>query len=250
VSWVTVSVVRDIKESVRRFLKKARPGRRGSTAKRAARQLLKGFDRFGIDLVFDVGANAGQFAQQLRTSGFKGLIVSFEPLSDAHRRLSEAASKDPFWLVHERSALGDRNGETQVNIAGNSVSSSLLRMTPTHSDAAPGSAYIGSEPAELATLDSVAPLYLDRGTRPFLKIDTQGFEWQVLAGARETLPKMQGLLCELSFVTLYEGQHLWREMIDYLESAGFTLWGLQPGFMDQHGRNLQVDAIFFRLCDQ
>ena len=55
-----------------------------------------------------------------------------------------------------------------------------------------------------------------------------------------------GVLCELSLVVLYEGQHLWREMIDRLEAAGFILWGLQPGFMDQRGRNLQCDAIFFR----
>lgn len=231
---------------LRQFLKKIRLGRRGSTAKRAARQLLKGFDRFNIDLVFDIGANSGQFARQIRESGFEGMIVSFEPLSDAHRKLSEAASIDPSWLVHERCALGDRTGETEVNIAGNSVSSSLLQMMPAHSDAAPGSAYVGSEPVKLATLDSVAHVYLERGRRPFLKIDTQGSEWQVLAGAKETLPMMQGVLCELSFVTLYEGQHLWREMVDYIEKAGFTLWGLQPSFMDQHGRNLQMDAIFFR----
>ena len=74
----------------------------------------------------------------------------------------------------------------------------------------------------------------------------QGFEWQVLTGAEQTLPSIHGVLCELSLVVLYEGQHLWREMIDRLEAAGFTLWGLQPGFMDRRGRNLQSDAIFFR----
>jgi FkbM family methyltransferase len=238
--------VNDVTQTLRAFLKRIRIGRRGSTAKRAARQLLKGFDRFGVDLVFDVGANAGQFAQQIRTAGFQGHIVSFEPLSAAHQELTAAAANDQLWSVHQRCALGDRDGTTDLHIAGNSVSSSILTMTATHSVAAPGSAYVGRERAPLLRFDSIARKYLAGSQSPFLKIDTQGFEWQVLSGATETLPAIRGVLCELSLVVLYEGQHLWREMIDRLEGDGFVLWGLQPSFMDQHGRNLQTDAIFFR----
>ena len=231
---------------VRKFLKTIPVGRRGSTAKRNACQLLKGFERFGIDLVFDVGANTGQFAQQIRDAGFKGRIVSFEPLSNAHRQLCEAAADDPQWIVHERCALGASTGVVDLNIAGNSVSSSLLAMTPAHATAAPASNYVVKEATRLLTLDSIAAKYLPRAKKPFLKIDTQGFEWQVLAGAASTLPSIQGALCELSFVVLYDGQRLWRDMIDCLEGRGFTLWAVQPSFMDPYGRNLQMDAIFFR----
>lgn len=233
----------DLKNGVRALLRKLR---RGSTAKRYARQLKRGFDAFGVDLVFDVGANTGQFAREIRDSGFKGHIVSFEPLSAAHRELAVAAASDPLWSVHERCALGDREGLVALNIAGNSVSSSILEMAAAHAAAAPESAYVGHEETALTTLDSVAQKYLGGSQRPFLKIDTQGFEWQVLTGAEQTLPSIHGVLCELSLVVLYEGQHLWRDMIDRLEAAGFTLWGLQPGFMDRRGRNLQSDAIFFR----
>ncbi|HET7608501.1 MAG TPA: FkbM family methyltransferase [Gammaproteobacteria bacterium] len=231
------------KESVRALLRKLR---RGSTATRNARQLLRGFDAFGIDLVFDVGANTGQFAREIRDNGFRGRIVSFEPLSHAHRQLTAAAASDPSWSVHERCALGDKAGSAVLNIAGNSVSSSVLEMAAAHEAAAPGSAYVGREETALVTLDSVADRYLGDSERPFLKIDTQGFEWQVLTGAEKTLPSIRGVLCELSLVTLYEGQHLWREVVDRLEESGFTLWGVQPSFMDQRGRNLQADAIFFR----
>jgi FkbM family methyltransferase len=236
----------DLNKRLRTLLKSVRLGRRGSAAKRAARQLIRGFDAFGIDLVFDVGANVGQFAQQIRAGGFRGRIVSFEPLSAAHVRLQTAAEKDGAWTVHPRCALGDFDGTTEINIAGNSVSSSVLAMSETHSAAAPGSAYVGREAVDVFRLDALAPAYLADAHRPFLKIDTQGFEWQVLLGARDTVPRLQGLLCELSLVVLYDGQRLWREMIDHLEAAGFTLWGLQPAFMDARGRNLQVDAIFFR----
>jgi FkbM family methyltransferase len=202
---------------------------------------------FEVDLVLDVGANAGQFAHEIRTLGFRGSIVSFEPLADAHRRLADAAAGDDAWRVHSRCAIGDRDGDVTINVAANSVSSSLLPMTDAHFSAATGSGYVGNETVPLFRLDAIAEPYLAAAQRPFLKIDTQGFEWQVLDGAARTLPRLRGVLCELSLVVLYEGQHLWREMIDRLESEGFTLWNLQPGFADpRNGRMLQIDAVFFR----
>lgn len=219
-----------------------------SPSTNASYQLLKSLDHAGVDLVFDIGANVGQFAQQLRSVGFKGHIVSFEPLSVAHQALTVAASKDPKWQVHPRGAIGDRDGEIEIHIAGNSVSSSVLPMLEAHASAAEGSAYVGVEKTPIFKLDSIAPNYLAQSRRPFLKIDTQGYEWQVLDGARETLSRMQGVLCELSLVPLYEGQRLWLDMIHRLESEGFTLWSIQQGFTDpSDGRTLQVDAIFFRI---
>ena len=100
----------------------------------------------------------------------------------------------------------------------------------------------------MVRLDAVGPMYLADSRRAFLKIDTQGYEWQVLDGACETMSQMQGVLCELSLVPLYEGQRLWMDMIQRLEREGFALWSIQPGFMDpRDGRTLQVDAVFFRI---
>jgi FkbM family methyltransferase len=210
--------------------------------------LLKSLSRFDIDTVFDVGANIGQFSSGLRSVGFAGKLISFEPLSVAHRVLVASARTDSNWLVHPRSAIGDRDGQIEINVAGNSVSSSVLAMAAAHSSAAEDSAYIGVETVPIARLDSVAPNYLARSQRAFLKIDTQGYEWHVLDGARETLTQMQGVLCELSLIPLYEGQHLWMDVIQRLECEGFTLWSLQKGFTDpRDGRTLQVDAVFFRL---
>ena len=210
-------------------------------------QLLKALNRFEVDLVFDVGANVGQFASELRSVGYQGDLVSFEPLSTAHRALLEAARSDAKWQVHPRGAIGDHDGEIEINIAGNSLSSSVLPMMESHSSAAEGSAYVGAEKVPIFRLDSVAPKYLANAHRPFLKIDTQGFEWQVLDGASKTLPLVGGVLCELSLIALYEGQRLWMDMIHRLESEGFMLWSIQRGFTDpRDGRTLQVDASFFR----
>lgn len=210
-------------------------------------QLYRALENFGVDLVFDIGANVGQFSSELRSVGYRGEIVSFEPLSLAHRMLEQAASGDPKWHVHPRTAIGDQNGEIMINIAGNSVSSSALPMTDIHSSAAAESAYVGKERAPICTLDSVADPYLTESEHPFLKIDTQGFEWQVLDGAINTLKTAQGVLCELSLVELYEGQNLWKDMIDRLENAGFVPWSVHSAFTSsKDGRTLQIDAAFFR----
>ncbi len=210
-------------------------------------QLISSLQKFEIDLVLDIGANRGQFASEIRRWGYVGRIVSFEPLSQAHGELLQASAEDPMWDAYPRCALGNHNGEVEINIAGNSESSSILPMLESHRSAAPESAYQEKETVPIKTLDAVVGQYLKDARAAFLKIDTQGFEWQVLDGARDTLPHVKGILVELSLVQLYEGQRLWREVIDRLETAGFTLWAFKPVFSDQAtGRTLQVDGVFYQ----
>lgn len=210
-------------------------------------QLLAVLNHAQIDIVFDIGANVGQFAQELRSVGFPGNIVSFDPLITAHSQLCKASRNDSRWFIHPRTALGDYEGEIVINVAGNSVSSSILPMLDAHVSAATNSAYVASEPTPITKLDTVAKQYLSADSRLFIKIDTQGFEWQVLDGARDTFKRVQGVLLELSFVPLYEGQYLWLEIIERMEKEGFTIWSIQKGFTDlSTGRSLQMDAIFLR----
>ena len=238
-------------EPVKRLIHAAGFDLRRLTAKtNPAYQLLKGLQHFNVDLVFDVGANVGQFAAELRAVGFTGEIVSFEPLSSAHESLSARADGDPKWRVHDRAAIGDFDGEVEINVSGNSVSSSVLPMTEAHSEASADSAYVAKEMVRINRIDTIAAEYLSEAGPFFVKIDTQGFESQVLDGARETLKEAQGVLCELSLVHLYQGQLLWLDMIKRLESEGFTLWSIQKGFTDpRNGRTLQINAIFFRQSD-
>jgi len=218
-----------------------------TAAQVTATQIVSSLRKFEIDLILDVGANKGQFASEIRQCGYEGRIISFEPLSQAHGELLQSSASDPLWDAYSRCALGDHNGKVEINIAGNSESSSILPMLESHRSVAPESAYQGKEIVSIKTLDVVARQYLKDAQAPFLKIDTQGFEWQVLDGARDTLPHIKGILVELSIVPLYDGQHLWRDVIDRLETEGFTLWAFVPAFSDvSQGRTLQVDGIFYR----
>lgn len=210
-------------------------------------QLLAALEHTNINTIFDIGANVGQFSLNLRAAGFKGKIVSFEPTSCAYPLLLKKAELDSKWFVHSRNAIGDKDGITKINISGNSVSSSILPMLDSHISAAQDSNYLASEKITIARLDSISEQYLTENSNLFLKIDTQGYEWQVLDGAPETLKKTKGILIELSLVPLYEGQKLWCEIISRLKKEGFKLWTLQPGFTDPRtGQSLQMDAIFLR----
>ena len=132
-------------------------------------RLMSAMNSFEIDLVIDIGANEGQFSRELREGGYCGRIVSFEPLAAARQRALGLSKNDASWQVHPRCALGDRMGEIELNVSGNSVSSSVLPMLASHSDAAPESVYRGRETVSLITLDSVGwPFSMGPG-RHFLK---------------------------------------------------------------------------------
>lgn len=202
---------------------------------------------FGIDLVVDVGANTGQFSGELRNSGFSGRILSFEPLSTAYQTLIKNSKGDNNWEVFSRCAIGDLDGEVMINISQNSVSSSILPMLSSHHIAAPRSNYVAQEAAPIFKLDSILPAKIAGFNSVLLKIDTQGFEWKVLDGATNVLPKIKAIQMELSLVDLYDGQHLWLECIERLKNLGFSLWSLQPAFTDHEtGQTLQIDGLFIR----
>jgi FkbM family methyltransferase len=238
--------------SIRRFVRKSlhRTGwdvKRFDPLSSGAAQLARQLSIHRIDVVFDIGANTGQFTEQLRDAEFPGRIVSFEPSAAAHSALRKRARRDPNWTIAPRMALGDRDGTITLNLAGNSVSSSVLSMLPSHLNAAPESRYIGSENVDLRTLDSVGTELAKAAERIFLKLDVQGFEYKVLQGAEQFLARVAGIQLELSLVPLYDGERLFHPMLHDLEERGYDLWAMVPGFADPDtGRLLQLDAVFFR----
>ena len=199
-----------------------------------------------IDVVLDVGANAGFYAERLRRAGYCGRMVSLEPLSEAFGELQRRCAGDPRWTAR-RLALGDADGEAEIHVAANSWSSSLLDMGERHLRSAPESAYVTAEPVPVARLDSVWSDLVRDGERVFLKLDVQGFELHVIQGAPDSLGRVEGLQTELSLVSLYEGDAGWRDVLDLLHGHGFELAGLDAGFEDpETGRMLQFDATLVR----
>jgi FkbM family methyltransferase len=200
-----------------------------------------------IDLVLDVGANDGGFGRFLREHGHNGRMISFEPLGDAYERLHKNISGDCNWKMAQRMALGQYDGEVEINVAGNSTSSSVLPMLQAHVDSAPSSLFVGKEKVRLARLDTLTEPWIDEAQRIYLKIDTQGYEKSVLDGATSILHKVYGIQLEMSLVPLYEGQALFRELFDYIEKLGFEPFDMLPCFRDHKtGRLMQLDGVFIK----
>ena len=200
------------------------------------------------DVVIDVGANTGQFGDLVLETGFKGMLISFEAIPSVHARLEKhARGRTRSWVVGPCSALGSSPGETLINVSANSVSSSLLPMLREHLDAAPESGYVGTQAVQVRRLDDLADGLVPREGRLMIKVDTQGYELEVLKGATGLLPRVSAIQIELSLVPLYHGAPIAVEAIGFVESLGFEVFSIVPGFKDKRsGRLLQADGIFVR----
>ena len=202
--------------------------------------------RFAPTVVLDVGANAGLYGREIRLGGYRGRIVSWEPLSAAYAALAAEARRDGAWEA-VNAALGAQPGTAEINVAANSWSSSLRPMRDVHLNAAPDSRYVGRETVRIDTLDAVFAGHVRADDRVWLKIDTQGHERDVLAGAAASLPRIETIELEMSPVGLYEGEALFTEMFDWLTARGFACVHLQPGLFDPADeRLLSLDGTFHR----
>jgi len=206
-------------------------------------RLLKALD---VDLVMDVGANGGGYAGELRTFGYRGRILSFEPLTEPFERLRIRSSRDPYWDI-QQIAIGSEAGRRHLNVAANrGASSSFLPMLDLHAREAPTAGYVAVEDVAVERLDVSSAHSVQRARSPFLKVDVQGYEAEVLQGAAGILDRLVGMQLELSLTPLYQDAPHYRQLLSAVSDLGFDLVGLEPGFTATDGRLLQADGLFAR----
>jgi FkbM family methyltransferase len=198
----------------------------------------------GVDLVIDVGANRGQFGVEIRRAGYRGRIVSIEPLAVPFRQLSRVAARDERWTAI-RSAVGPRTDSATMHVADDgAASSSFLPMLDLHTHSAPSARYIADERVDVATLDDLVRPHLGDRAVVLTKADVQGYELQVLAGGEAILGRSTLVQVEMSLLPLYEMAPSYREILDFMTQHGFRLVGIEPGFASPTGVLLQADGVF------
>lgn len=199
-----------------------------------------------VDILADVGANAGQYVSEVRRAGWRGQIVSFEPLGEPFMRMQESLQHDRLWRG-VRTAVGREAGTLDLNVAENSVFSSALTTLGRGKQVFDGMESHRVEQAPVATLDGLLGSELDRGAHIGVKVDVQGFERAVLEGAPRALRAAVFWEMELTPVELYEGQMLMVEALERLSDVGLHLVATQNIFSDAAtGRSLQFNGIFAR----
>jgi FkbM family methyltransferase len=206
------------------------------------------FAHYNINAVIDVGARRGEYGLWLRRNGYKGWIFSFEPVGASFAALSRRAAEDEQWIPR-RLALGRLSGKTDINVAEKTVFSSFLTPTSYASET------FGSEPTitatetvEMTTLDEIVDELIAGVEDPhlYLKVDTQGWDLEVLRGATRTLAGIETLQMEIAAQRLYAGMPSMRDSLDYLDQAGFDVSAFFPVNLDSSLRAVEFDCVAVR----
>lgn len=211
-------------------------------------QLVATLRHFQTACILDIGANTGQFGAEVYDAGYRGRVISVEPIPAAHGDLTRRAAGYTGWVVHPATAVGAQAGSVSFQVSANSVSSSVLPVTEATVAAAPEARQLETIDVPLTTVDQLVAAHGVERSNNLLKIDTQGYESQVLDGARQSIGVFDLVLLELSLVELYRGQTLWLDLIQRLQAVGFGVWFVQSEFVQPAtGQTLQLNACFYRL---
>lgn len=210
------------------------------------KELQKYFEAHEIEYVLDIGANIGQFGIDLRRSGFKGEIISFEPDPENFLLLNRRVKSDSKWSAYDF-ALGANEGFASLKISANDgLSSSFLEMSPLHLSSFPESKIVSEQEVRMSTLDlEIGKLNIDL-KRTVIKMDVQGYESQILEGGRATFKEVQASYFESSLVMLYKGERLFSKLISEFGEYGLSPVRIFPGITNSQGEMLQVDTLVAR----
>ena len=210
--------------------------------------LLTLINHLKINCFIDVGANNGNFGLDLREVGYEGLIVSFEPVSSTYKELLDVSDDDPLWRTYNL-ALGSANEKMEINLLKDSDLNSLLPPNDYFQKIFKEQSIIATEMIDVRTFDSMIDEITKGIAEPriFLKMDTQGYDHEVLKGASGCINKIQGISSELSFSPLYQGMMGYVDALEFYSSYGFKVTGIYPVSRDLDNLSLiEADCFMVR----
>jgi FkbM family methyltransferase len=204
------------------------------------------FKHYKVDCVLDVGANKGQYARLLRKTGYRGQIVSFEPVPEVFEALSEAASDDEKWSVHQM-ALGSTEGVLPMQVVPGTMSS-LLAPSDYGTTRYKQLREVTTVDVPVRRLDALLPTLPEtQGKRLFLKMDTQGYDLEAFAGLGDAVKQVVGLQSEMALLTIYDEMTRLPEALPVFEAAGFGVTGFYPVTREwKTWRVLEFDCVMVR----
>lgn len=210
------------------------------------------FSLLRVDCVLDVGANIGQYREFLRLHlEYSGDIVSFEPVGEMYDEIARASAEDSRWSAH-RLALGESDGPATINVLAERTLTSLLPRNEQNLRSMGYDKYVReteldrTEDIEVRRLDGLIDQVVPAGRRIFLKSDTQGYDMQVMRGARGCLDRILAIQIELPVREVYQGAGNYLEALAELTDMGFDPTAFFPVQRDRTLRVVNVDAVMVR----
>jgi FkbM family methyltransferase len=205
-------------------------------------------------IIFDIGANIGQTINRFKKLNNNSIIHSFEPVNKDFQILTEKFKNDKSIYLNNF-AIGEKNCKKKFFCNNLNGSSSFSKLTPktkwikerSYSGKINSNKFFDkSFDCQIIQLDSYCENKLIKKI-DILKIDTQGYEDQVLKGAKNLIKnkKISFIELEIIFNNIYEKKLNFFEIEKYLIPQGYELFAIQnPGNLyDDY--IFQVDVIYF-----
>jgi FkbM family methyltransferase len=210
--------------------------------------LMALFGALGINCVIDVGARHGEFGQLLRHHGFRGTILSFEPVHENVKILRQVAERDKAWHVFPF-ALGSEPSQALINVATASNYSSFLEVSEYGISADAKMQTKEQMIVEVHRLDALFDEITAHISDPhiYLKMDTQGWDMEVFRGAANCLDHICALQSELSLQPLYDNQTNWLAALTEFQAAGFEISNFFTVFRDDKLRVSEMDCVMVNV---
>jgi len=196
------------------------------------------------DFIVDIGANDGRWINQVRKQGYASSALCIEPIKENYIKLKLKNITNTTAL---NCAIGNTNGYITINHASNNgLSSSILELDDYHKDAAPNVKFIRKEKVKIYKLSKILDTVINK--RIFVKIDTQGYEFEVLKSIKkDNFKNIYAFEIETNIVSTYKNVTLIEDIIKYLRHRGFKPLRIENGFgMPNFGQQMQVDIIFVK----
>lgn len=212
------------------------------------RHLQEIFRDSDINLVCDVGARHGEYSGELRDYGYHGWVASFEPVSENFKTITSNRQGDKRWRGFNM-ALGSEPAKLEINVTAGSAMSSFHKPNEyAKSEFTEDSVITRTEQVDVQTLAAMLPELKKLVPEPriYLKLDTQGFDLEVLKGAEPVLQHVHALQSEVSIKPIYENMPPYAEAIAAYQSHGFELAGLYPVHADKRGAVIEFDCIMIK----
>lgn len=185
-----------------------------------------------VGQVIDVGANHGDFAQAASTLFPDARVLLVEPLPSLHPELERRSADYPGRWSVAKCAVGAEAGETSLFVDPQMPNlASLTGFTEQFLKAMPG-----ANPSQTLTCSVVRLDDLTRergiGKVDLLKIDVEGFEFEVLKGAGETLARCESVVIEISLIRRVDAQNSLELLLALLRERGFAVVDVLPSYFD------------------
>lgn len=187
--------------------------------------------KMNISGVIHIGAHHGEEVSNYIKMGITDMVL-FEPLRENFEVLEKSISNYSFADIETHQvALGNDNKTVSMNLSSNELESSSILKPKEHLNLYPGIVFDRTEEVKMKRLDDY-----DCKNYNFLNVDVQGYELEVLKGAKETLQQIDYVYCEVNQSEVYEGNAFVEQVDEYLSAYKLkrveTFWWYNDGWGD------------------